>query len=313
AQEKRTLYGHKAQILSLAFSPDGSRLVSAGDDKLLKLWDARTGHEAITLGLDLRVAIGVAFSPDGHELACGCSDPDPVVKLWDGTPLPSKGVNDPALSVSGHDEPVVRVAFSPPDGRYLVSASRDGTAKIWDAITGREMRTFREHNAIVCAVAFHPDGRRVASGSWDERVFVWDATSGQVLQTLSGDAGFAYDVAFSPDGSTLASAYSNGTVLLWDPATGKALRPPIRVNHIEVAGVAFSPDGKLLATAGGRDLTAKLWTLATGEVRAALPEVTSRVHAVAFSPDGESVAAAQGRYLTVWDAANGNLVRPKKL
>ncbi len=310
AKEPRTLRGHTAEITSLAFSADGRRLVSAGDDKLLKVWDATTGHEAITFDLGERTPVGVAFSPDGLQLACGCSLPDPVVKLWDGTPLSEQDGKDRALTVIGHDEPVVRVAFSP-DGRYLASASRDGTAKIHSAITGRELLTFRGHNAIVCAVAFNPDGRRVASSSWDERVFVWDAASGRVLQTLSGDGGFAYDVAFSPDGSTLAGAYSNGTVVLWDPATGKALRPPIRVNHTEVAGIAFSPNGKLLATAGGRDLTAKVWTLATGEERAALPGVTGRVWGVAFSPDGEFVAAAQGRYVMVWDAVNANSVRSR--
>src|SRR5262245_15281684 len=253
--------------------------------------------------------ICVAFSPDGHELACACSRPDPpVLRLWDGTPLSAKEGNDPALSAIGHDEPVVRVAFSP-KGDRLASASRDGTAKIWNAITGREMVTFREHNAIVTAVAFHPDGRRVASGSWDERVLVWDAASGQVLQTLAGEAGFVYDVAFSPDGKTLASAHSSGVVILWDPATGKKRRPAIRVNRTEVAGIAFSPDGKLLATAGGRDVTAKIWTLATGQERTALVGESRRVHSVAFSPDGRYVAASQSGYVTVWDAATGNPVR----
>jgi eukaryotic-like serine/threonine-protein kinase len=305
AKETRTLRGHTSQITSLAFSPDGRRLASAGDDTLLKVWDATTGHEAIALDVE-RVPIGVAFSPDGHELACGCSRPNPVVKLWVGTPLSAGEGNDPALSVIGHVEPVVRVGFSP-DCKVLVSASRDGTAKVWNAITGREMFTFRGHSAIVCAVAFSPDGQRVASGSWDGTVLIWNASSGHVVYTLRGQADFVYDVAFSPDGKFLASAHSNGTVVLWDPDAGKELRR-LRAHKVETEGLAFSPDSTLLATAGGRDITAKLWTLATGEERT-LPGEPRRVHSVAFSPDGHYVAASQGGYVTVCDVANGNPVR----
>src|SRR5262249_58000335 len=109
AKETRTLRGHTAQITGLTFSPDGRRLVSAGDDKLLKVWDAATGHEAIAFDLDLRAPVGVAFSPDGHELACGCFRPDPGLKLWDGTPLSVKGANDPARGLDGHDQTGVPV------------------------------------------------------------------------------------------------------------------------------------------------------------------------------------------------------------
>src|SRR5262249_17807514 len=149
------------------------------DDKLLKVWDTTTGHEAIALDIDV-TPIGVAFSPDGLQLAAGCSPPNPVVMIWDGTPLSPEEKKDQALTLVGHQDPVLRVVFSP-DNHSLAPASRDGTVKIWNADTGRELFTFRGHTALVGAVAFSPDGRQIASGSWDGKVLVWNASSGQVL------------------------------------------------------------------------------------------------------------------------------------
>src|SRR5439155_11136749 len=131
----RTLYGHTAHITGLAFSADGQRLVSAGDDRGLKVWDTK-GEEAIALDLETTTTpIGVAFSPDGHQLAVGCAHR--YAKLFDGTPLLGKETRDEAPALTGHQDPVLRVAFSP-DNRWLASASRDRTAKIWNTITGEE-------------------------------------------------------------------------------------------------------------------------------------------------------------------------------
>jgi WD40 repeat protein len=113
------------------------------------------------------------------------------------------------VTLTGHIDAVREIAFSP-DGARLATASFDGSVKVWDASSGRELRTFSGHNASVFGVVFSPDGKTIATASGDKTAKLWDANTGDVLLTLHAPNGLT-GVAFSPDGSQLATAGRDGT------------------------------------------------------------------------------------------------------
>ncbi len=145
------------------------------------------------------------------------------------------------LTLAGHAPfGVFKVVFSP-DGTRLASASHDTTVKIWDAITGDELRTLKDHTGIVWGVAFSPDGKNVASASADRTVKIWDAHTGQVLHTLEGHTDVVRRVDFSSDGSRIASAGADSTVRVWNAVSG------VQVHVFDgytkpFSDVSFSPD-----------------------------------------------------------------------
>jgi dipeptidyl aminopeptidase/acylaminoacyl peptidase len=148
------------------------------------------------------------------------------------------------------------VAFSP-DGRRIATASNDGTARLWDAASGKPLAAVCRHTYAVAAVAFSPDGRRIATASSDGTAKLWDAASGKLLAVLRGHHGFVNSVAFGPDGRRIATASYDGTARLWDAASGKPLA--VLKGHTDfVRFITFSPDGSRLATASN-DGTARLW------------------------------------------------------
>jgi WD40 repeat protein/serine/threonine protein kinase len=333
----QTLNGHTGEVVSVAFSPDGTQLASASWDQTVKVWDAATGQETRTLKGHTGAVYSVSFSPDGTRLASASGDG--TVKVWnastgqetltlnghtgfvnsvsfspDETRLASAGddktvkVWDAAtgqgtLTLKGHTGEIHSVAFSP-DGTRLASASGDGTVKVWDAVTGHETLTLKGHTVNVVSVSFSPDGTRLASASVDQTVKVWDAVSGQETLTLKEQTSNVSSVSFSPDGMRLASASGDGTVKMWDAATGQETLT-LKGHTDEVHGVSFSPDGTRLASASG-DGTLKVWDATTGQETLTLKGYTGAVYSVSFSPDGTRLASASGdQAVKVWDAATG--------
>src|SRR5262249_40426831 len=155
-QELLALKGHTDIVRGVAFSRDGQRVATASSDRTAKVWDAHTGQEIFSLKGHTERMTGVVFSPDGERLAS--SSEDETAKVWDartGQQLLSLmgHTGQPLPSPAGHTSALWGVIFSP-DGRWLVAASRDQTAKVWDARTGEEVRTLQGHTEWVTNVAF---------------------------------------------------------------------------------------------------------------------------------------------------------------
>ncbi len=214
-----------------------------------------------------------------------------------------RAADDQIAVLAGHVGWVYSVAASP-DGARIVTASLDGTARVWDSRTGVQLKVLSGHTGSVFLATYSPDGAHIVTASLDRTVRIWDAHTGLPLATLSGHADRVYSAAYSPDGSRLVTASADRTARIWDARTGKSLA--ILSGHSDyVRSAAFSPDGKYVVTASF-DRTAFIWDARTGARIAVLAGHRDRVYSAAYSPDGSRiVTASSDKTARIWDARTG--------
>jgi WD40 repeat protein/tetratricopeptide (TPR) repeat protein len=280
-----TLKGHTVPVFSMAFSPDGRRIVTGGCDVQqtshrsgrrpaeVKVWDARTGTPLLGLKEDGRAGppLGTyVFGPMSAELI--------------------------------REDRVKRVAFSP-DGTRLLASGSSNTA-VWDARRCPPLTVLSGHASPIEHLAFSPDSTRIVTGSPDGTVKVWDAGAGKVLLSLT-EGGSVTCVAYSPDGSRIATGSRSGTAKVWDARTGALLLDLLKLPQDEqVTGLSYSPDGARIVTRtlkfGRRPpMQWSVWDAKTGaEVKGATR--TDPLPGSRISPDGRTAAQVEGGHVVLY-------------
>ncbi len=291
-------------VRAMALSPDGRRLVTAGCDGVLRLWDSTNGDALARFEGHRDQVNTVAFSPDGQWIASGGRDK--TLRLWDartGSPR-----------ILQKDAQYIHCVRFSPDGKLLVAAGQSRTLTFWDVASGALIRTTPAQEKEISCVAWSPDGRHVVCGELLNpfigrcRIRVLDAATGESIKELAGPPGAVLSVAYSPDGRLIAAGGGMapggrdalGTLKLFDAGTGEE-RLSLRGHEGFVDALAFSPDGKLLATAGfprtpafgmEADRTLKVWDVATGTEQTTYSAHSGGGRAVAWSTDGTRIFSA---------------------
>jgi WD40 repeat protein len=273
---------HKSVVLHAAFSPHGRWVATASDDNTARVWDAQTGRPVSPPLRHNGTVNQIAWSPDSRRLAIAADDR--VVRVWmppsgakiaetsaSGAPPPlpprsSFGAGPdglgakpgPGFSVQiidgegravgaplkGHTGPVLHAAFSL-DGKRLITASADQTARMWDVASGQPISPPLSHASRVLSATFSPHGRRVLTTGEDNAARLWNAESGELLLPPLHHNGTVLYGAFSRDGLRLATVCKDRTVRVWDSRTGEALTPILQQPR-DVRQAAFSEDDSQL-------------------------------------------------------------------
>lgn len=295
---KQTFHGHTHGLDSVAWSPDGKRILTGGGVLELpgeaNVWDAQTGVVLFSLKGHTRGISSVAWSPDGKHLLTGSWDNTAIV--WDA----QTGLE--VFRIKGHTKGVTGVAWSL-DSKHILTGCWDGTATIWDAKSGNALRSLSEPNNGVTSVAWSPDGKSILNGYWNGTTKLWDAKKGNVLRTFKGHSDIVHHVTWSPDGKYIFTGSNDKTAKIWDAEKGNEVHT-IQGHTDRVSSVAWSPDSKHILT-GSWDNTAKVWDAKKGNEVRTFKGHTSWVSCAAWSPDGQRIlTGSKDKTAKVWSLSN---------
>ncbi|CAE6415401.1 unnamed protein product [Rhizoctonia solani] len=289
-----------SDVISVAFPPDGTRLVSGSRDKAIRVWDIRNGYVLLgPLKGHSRPVNSVAFSPDGKRFVSGSDDR--TLLVWDVQT--GRRILGP---LKGHTNRVNSVSFSS-EGLYVASGSDDNAIRLWDTQSGEPaFPSVSGHSGGVNSVTFSPDNTYIASASMDSTIRIWDFKTQNAqpnFKVLNGHTKSVNSISFSNDGKLLVSGSSDASVRVWDVDNGHTVIGPLQGRFRPVNSVSFSPNGESFIS-GSDDYHIRGWEVHTGQmIIGPLSGHTGQVRAVAFSPDGSQiVSGSHDSTLRTWDA-----------
>jgi WD40 repeat protein/serine/threonine protein kinase len=361
--ERYVKHGFDNRATSAVFSPDGGRVLTAAQDGVAKVWDTVTGRVQYDLRGPPGALTGAWFNQDGSTIIAAADNN--VLVAWDaasgqelgtladvqtgalnrdstfgrGVVVVRASSDEVALvdldtleevqTFQGHNGPVLVARFSP-DGTQVLTASADGTARVWpvgraapsppvETFTSRwdsEARQFRiavegrgelaggPTHAVTFA-SFNADRARLVAASWDGTARIWNVETGEELYVFRGHEATVHGALFSPDGKALVTYSEDQTARIWDMETGQE-RQILRGHEAAVVQASYRLDGRALVTAS-YDHTARVWNAEAGLEQVVLRGHAGAVNAACFSADGGRVATVSSDgSARIWSVADGS-------
>jgi len=303
----KSLDGHSGPVRTVAFSKDGSRIISGSQDNTIRFWDAEGGQLLKSFrGHDGAVRT-VAFAESDQVILSGSHDNS--IRKWNISEYEEIRVLQGQV-LEGHVDAILSAGFSP-DGERIVTASRDRTARTWETFTGQPLNVFAEgHSFLATSAAFLPGGKRLATGAVDNTVRIWDVDSGTQLARLE-HTGRAATLTVSNDGKWVITGGDDKSAKMWNAETGELVSvfkgdKDSRAHNNEVTAVAISEDDQRLLT-GDSSGRVFIWDIKTQKVVLELKgHARSRITDAAFLPGTNRVLTASAdRTVAQWNATSG--------
>ncbi len=286
-----------ASIISVAWSPDGSKLAVGSADHVVRVLDSQTGQILTVLKGHSEEVFAVAWSPDGTQIASG--GPDHTVRIWDT----ESGQLATTIPVTSNALPTTIFSISWNPNGTEIACGTGAAVVVYETITGDLKHSFLEHTKYVMSVDWDNDGKYLATGSWDGTINIWDSESEQLemkipdtIQRLPG----IESVAWHPTENFIASSHLDNVVRIWDATTGALLNE--LTGHLKAASdVSWSPDGEWLASSS-YDGSIRIWDVDAKESVALDEGYDAGISDIAWSPDGEWLASSSyDGSIRIWD------------
>jgi WD40 repeat protein len=284
---------HAAAVLSATLSSDGNRLVTGGGDKVVRSWNVGNSQMERQFTGHASPVTAVALSANGQALASGGGS---TIRFWNQNNAQQAGL------IGAHEKALTSLVFHP-SGNQILSASADGTLKLWRLPLTAP--TLAAHPDQVTGAALSPDGNKLLTGCKDKQVRLWNLANGQVERTLGGTTLAVTCVAFDPKGVYVVAGGADKSLTVWKAADGAQVKRLASLAAVPNA-IAISPDGKTLA-AGFADNSVRLYDIVQGKEVKSLTGHKGAVNALVYTPKGDLiVTAGADKTVRKWSAADGS-------